>query len=275
MLSKISSMLDAVADSLEAKGLIKEAYEIDRVADEIDKKPANSFGNITTAKPELYSKILDSATLVGTDGKYIFTEDGGVSPDNGNSKEALCTGYIRIVPGYSTLRTHKGTDADLAKFKGKIITKKGKTYTLDGANNQRFIDAVVAKANEDGPKSSFSNPSEQDDYKETLPKDVHSLYSTLSSGRGLAAKAVLKNGKFISFGLWSDSHAVDDSRNPPRDIWDIAVKAAEFPNLERITDDENHIYDKYSGYNHLRCTTNFLSKLIENNGGVLKKYEGY
>jgi len=31
-----ASMLDAVANSLEAKGLIKEAYEIDKVADEID-----------------------------------------------------------------------------------------------------------------------------------------------------------------------------------------------------------------------------------------------
>ena len=36
MLSKISSMLDAVADSLEAKGLIKEAFEIDKVADMLD-----------------------------------------------------------------------------------------------------------------------------------------------------------------------------------------------------------------------------------------------
>jgi len=31
-------MLDAVADSLEAKGLIKEAYEIDKIADKLDKK---------------------------------------------------------------------------------------------------------------------------------------------------------------------------------------------------------------------------------------------
>lgn len=37
MLTKISSMLDAIADSLENKGLIKEAYEIDKVADEVDK----------------------------------------------------------------------------------------------------------------------------------------------------------------------------------------------------------------------------------------------
>ena len=36
MLSKISSMLDAVADSLEAKGLIKEAYEIDKIADKLE-----------------------------------------------------------------------------------------------------------------------------------------------------------------------------------------------------------------------------------------------
>jgi hypothetical protein len=38
MLNKISSMLDAVADSLEAKGLIKEAYEIDKVADWLDSR---------------------------------------------------------------------------------------------------------------------------------------------------------------------------------------------------------------------------------------------
>jgi len=37
MQSKISSMLDAVADSLEARGLIKEAYEIDKVADLVEK----------------------------------------------------------------------------------------------------------------------------------------------------------------------------------------------------------------------------------------------
>lgn len=36
MLSKISSMLDVIADSLEAKGLIKEAYEIDKIADIVD-----------------------------------------------------------------------------------------------------------------------------------------------------------------------------------------------------------------------------------------------
>lgn len=35
-MNKISSMLDAVADSLEKKGLIKKAYEIDKIADFVD-----------------------------------------------------------------------------------------------------------------------------------------------------------------------------------------------------------------------------------------------
>jgi len=37
MLNKISTMLDSIADRLEAKGLIKEAYELDKVADEIQR----------------------------------------------------------------------------------------------------------------------------------------------------------------------------------------------------------------------------------------------
>ena len=37
MLSKISSMLDTVANSLEKKGFIKEAYELDKVADAVEK----------------------------------------------------------------------------------------------------------------------------------------------------------------------------------------------------------------------------------------------
>jgi hypothetical protein len=44
MLSKISSMLDDIANSLQKKGLIKEAYEIDKIADEFD-DPKNWSGN--------------------------------------------------------------------------------------------------------------------------------------------------------------------------------------------------------------------------------------
>ena len=44
MLTKLSSMLDDVADSLEKKGLIKEAYEIDKVADEVEATLYNEPG---------------------------------------------------------------------------------------------------------------------------------------------------------------------------------------------------------------------------------------
>jgi hypothetical protein len=37
-MNKLSSMLDTVADSLEARGLIKEAYELDKVANEFDEQ---------------------------------------------------------------------------------------------------------------------------------------------------------------------------------------------------------------------------------------------
>jgi hypothetical protein len=43
-MNKISSMLDTVADSLEARGLIKEAYEIDKVADAVEVLSAAPMG---------------------------------------------------------------------------------------------------------------------------------------------------------------------------------------------------------------------------------------
>jgi len=66
MLNKISSMLDDLANKLEAKGLIKEAYEIDKVADELEKlswdigeKPL-----IVTEKPNSTIQA-DSLNLIG------------------------------------------------------------------------------------------------------------------------------------------------------------------------------------------------------------------
>lgn len=43
MRTKISSMLDSIADRLEKKGLVKEAFEIDKVADEIEGKDLGAF----------------------------------------------------------------------------------------------------------------------------------------------------------------------------------------------------------------------------------------
>ena len=55
MYNKISSMLDKVANSLEAKGFLKEAYELDKIADELgglgkkkDIKLTNEHGCLLT-----------------------------------------------------------------------------------------------------------------------------------------------------------------------------------------------------------------------------------
>ena len=43
MFNKISSMLDKVANSLESNGLIKEAFELDKIADQLDKISGSNF----------------------------------------------------------------------------------------------------------------------------------------------------------------------------------------------------------------------------------------
>ena len=59
-MNKISSMLDSVAGHLEENGLIKEAYEIDKVADQIDR----SSGREQTLDDFLRGKV--------------YTDEGGV-----------------------------------------------------------------------------------------------------------------------------------------------------------------------------------------------------
>ena len=86
MLTKISSMLDAVADSLEAKGLIKEAYEIDKVADAIEpleqrivfgylKKKVAEVYNILSGLVEAGSRAKEASKIDKQDaGKWVWEE---------------------------------------------------------------------------------------------------------------------------------------------------------------------------------------------------------
>jgi hypothetical protein len=69
MLNKISYLLDAVADSLEAKGLIKEAYEIDKVADEMDSLQS---GSMPTDAHTLYDKFRNPSF----NGAQVYLKDG-------------------------------------------------------------------------------------------------------------------------------------------------------------------------------------------------------
>lgn len=50
-MNKISSMLDKIADSLESNGLIREAYEIDKIADSVEEKYITSGSTANAVKP--------------------------------------------------------------------------------------------------------------------------------------------------------------------------------------------------------------------------------
>ena len=74
MQSKISSMLDAVADFLEAKGLIKEAYEIDKVSDYIEKvaiakKGTRVWSNMADKGQDYVEVVWDSSVAIMDRGK--------------------------------------------------------------------------------------------------------------------------------------------------------------------------------------------------------------
>ena len=89
MYEKISSMLDAVADSLESKGLLKEAFEIDKIADAIDAGVpygmTTDLGNkLTSAANEIKKLGMrgDVATAVGIAVKALEDVTGhGLSAD--------------------------------------------------------------------------------------------------------------------------------------------------------------------------------------------------
>jgi hypothetical protein len=79
-------MLDAVADSLEARGLIKEAYEIDKVADAIEpleqrivfgylKKKVAEVYNILSGLVEAGSRAKEASKIDKQDaGKWVWEE---------------------------------------------------------------------------------------------------------------------------------------------------------------------------------------------------------
>ena len=77
MLNKISAKLDTIADSLEAKGFMKEAYEIDKVADMIE---ANQ--DFKTYTPDALPKTEEAEIAASLISKLpaefkFFTQDVG------------------------------------------------------------------------------------------------------------------------------------------------------------------------------------------------------
>lgn len=76
-MNKISSVLDKTADSLEARGLVKEAYEIDKVADAIEPLEQRIvFGFLRKKVGEIYS-ILNDFVEAGERAKEASSIDKG------------------------------------------------------------------------------------------------------------------------------------------------------------------------------------------------------
>lgn len=63
MITKISSMIDDIADRLEAKGFIKEALELDRISDSIE-KVSGQFGKF---QYQAYQRLPDGSVYIRED----------------------------------------------------------------------------------------------------------------------------------------------------------------------------------------------------------------
>lgn len=105
MQNKISSMLDAVADRLEAKGLVKEAYEIDRVADQVDASvniPVDMGTNTALRNPESYMKrVREQVNSLKTTGKGIFPF---MRPSELEWKKDMMVDHSRFIEKYPEYR---------------------------------------------------------------------------------------------------------------------------------------------------------------------------
>jgi hypothetical protein len=83
MLTKISSALDAIADNLEKKGLVKEAFEIDKVADTVEAL----YGVPGTPAHDIINRPYGPGWTPGHESKEIFTVDELESKDFEVGKE--------------------------------------------------------------------------------------------------------------------------------------------------------------------------------------------
>jgi len=128
MLNRISSLLDAVADSLEAKGFIKEAYEIDKISNKmeeiVDFRKHDKFHYYGQQSPN-YSRVPAGNRL-----HYAFHRS---LPDNLESISKIESDFKKFEEEYLRLAM-KGKDyeyvpvVDIAKFLGNLKKAIESTY---------------------------------------------------------------------------------------------------------------------------------------------------
>ena len=122
---KLAESLDNIANILESKGLVKEAYELDKVADYVEANLLNSFG--ATIKP-LHEKIDLSNGVTVKLGDEIVTVVKkpnaiffALEDDSGKQTSA---GYIDLLK-----------DADLADTVNKMSTNSLAKFYLDNIDS--------------------------------------------------------------------------------------------------------------------------------------------
>jgi hypothetical protein len=178
MLNRISSILDAVADSLEAKGFIKEAYEIDKIADILDNSDENKFpievkwvpgnigdwgnfrikeaasGIITKHNKDLIDMVFKGSSIKrdGTERKW---------------KNVIATGNYFISKDLAVMvEVQEGSEKrhlNIGTFTGTGISKKSKYNFLNGVKSEDKSQYSINKP-EDKPKDKISGkPKEIED----------------------------------------------------------------------------------------------------------------
>jgi len=116
MPSKLSSTLDIIADRLEAMGLIKEAYDIDKISDEID--------STNVLKQDIYSILKKHNVGITHDGSEDADEDVIVKVINDISK----------IPGIK-MNSTKLLDDILYMQKKVTLSRDNDTVTLSASSD--------------------------------------------------------------------------------------------------------------------------------------------
>ena len=131
MLNKISFMLDDIANKLESKGLVKEAFEIDKIADEMDKV---AFGEVEDDIDKLISYLETQVYQPGThypaqrsdQGNYWVNEHT-VHPDSFDSylpvvgRFLLGGNILQRIYSAETGEFYKGTNEQFNKSKDLFL----------------------------------------------------------------------------------------------------------------------------------------------------------
>lgn len=168
MVSKISSMLDSISDCLEKRGLIKEAYEIDRAANTID--------NLSTIR-----EMEKTASLLGGDDNDFTVEE--VESFIRNTYQS----NKKIVTPHDVFLRYGETPS--AKWIAKILNKPIEEVNKVISEQEQVLKDEKEKSIKDSKA-----------YKEALKAKIMSGKDMEPNGAGL--RALFQGGFYFPFEPW-------------------------------------------------------------------------